>query len=106
MKVFNHTAHKALWNWLSMHPRETKSCWPAWDFNGGKVKEVEHNCFACEYAMGVFLQQPICVNCPLDFGCHCADGIYGTWGGALMEEAAQLAAKIRDLPVREGVVCK
>ena len=51
MKYFHHTAHKALWNWLSMRDGRTKEAWPGWVQNGGKVqggKKIFH-CVACKY---------------------------------------------------------
>ena len=34
-KVFNHTAHKELWNWLSINTDQVKANWPGWSYNGG-----------------------------------------------------------------------
>ena len=56
-KVFFHTAHKALWNWLSKNPEMDKEYWPGWLDNGGNVKPALYDCFACEYAY--------CYMCPI-----------------------------------------
>ena len=109
-KVFFHTAHKALWNWLSKNPEMTKDNWPGWGFNGGKVAHVKSSCFACGY-FGLKLRADDCEVCPLLWGeRHCSNGLYRDWEDAMgieqYEVVSKLAAQIRDLPVREGVVCK
>jgi len=107
-KVFNHTAHKALWNWLSKHPGKNKNDWPGWEYNKGKVSRVRSSCFACEYAGN----RPGCAECPLDWGIgeFCSTGAFYEWEKEFKRECFDkltiFAAQIRDLPVREGVVCK
>ena len=107
-KVFFHTAHKALWNWLSKHPGKNKNDWPGWEYNKGKVSRVRSSCFACEYVVN----RPDCAECPLDWGIGggCFAGGYYEWKNAFDNECFDkliiLAAQIRDIHVREGVVCK
>ena len=103
-KVFFHTAHKALWNWLSKHPEMVKEDWPGWESNGGNVTCTINQCFACEYDKD-------CVGCPLywpnSIFCMLPKGIgFKFYRSCNNEERSILAAQIRDLPVREGVVCK
>lgn len=109
-RVFNHTAHKALWNWLSENPDKEKSDWPGWEWNGGKHKDTRTNlCFACMYDNEI---EGYCYNCPLDWpnGMECVsddDSLYPNWHFCQdLQRRAELAAQIRDLPVREGVKCR
>ena len=105
-KVFFHTAHKALWNWLSINTDQVKANWPGWSYNGGVISKVIGDCFACEFCSD-------CDDCPIlwkkDGTCMLSE--YGQWVEAKNERKSnsfisKLAAQIRDLPVREGVVCK
>lgn len=107
MKVFNHTGHKSLWDWLSKYPEKNKEDWPGWGVNGGEVKAVYADCFACEYN-----QEDACDEfCPLIWtntkGNKTKDCLSGLFGKFHFEEnlktRSKLAAKIRDLKVREGV---
>lgn len=108
-KIFNLTAHKALWNWLSMNPEKEKQDWPGWKKNGGKCEKQSSNCFACEWSIGVLLKEPICTNCPLLWNRNGFCGVdYMEWSEAKYMDndyklASKLAEKIRDLPIREGV---
>ena len=38
-KIFNHTGHKELWNWLANNPTMEKTDWEDWSYNGGKYEE-------------------------------------------------------------------
>ena len=58
-KYFHHTAHKALWNWLSKNPKRYKAEWPGWSRNGGKVYLGMSACLACNYSAYD------CKGCPL-----------------------------------------
>lgn len=93
-RVFNHTAHKALWDWLSEHPEKGKTEYPGWVID----QHLKGYCIAYMYKNN-------CLSCPFD--AHiCSDGLYEKW----MNEnnffnRSKLAAQIRDLPVREGVKC-
>ena len=105
-KVFFHTAHKALWNWVSNNPRKELVYWPGWEKNGGNVNLGRSYSFECEYA------ENNCSDCPLVWpGANCTnetvDNIFGQWVMCFYSsDASKFAAQIRDLPVREGVVCK
>lgn len=102
MKVFNRTAHKALWIWLSANPGMDKLDWLGWKRNGGDYDEVESHCFACGFAEK-------CNDCPLEWpGKHCNgigdEGLYGEWEFTEdPQERASLALQIANLPVKEGV---
>ena len=110
MKYFHHTAHKALWNWLGKNPNRFKQEWPGWWSNGGKVYKGMSSCLACNYAAYD------CKGCPMiwdvEYGGRCMEDYrpYHLWRLARddgdWDEAARLAAMIRDLPVKEGVICK
>ena len=119
MKYFHHTAHKALWNWLSMGDDRTKEAWPGWKQNGGKIQgEVNTSyCMACKYDKYFGNVDSIrCKNCPLvwPYGVTCMDSsnnnLYCKWYNAMengsFKFGRKLAAQIRDLPVKEGVICK
>ena len=111
-QVFNHTAHKAFWNWLSKNPTKGKEEWPGWEENGGSLDCGNSYCFACEYAMRD--GRVDCGGCPLMWpkGAYsvCEDDIYGDWCSARdrgsYQVASLLAEEIRDLPVKPGVRCK
>lgn len=111
--VFNHTAHKALWNWLSENPQESQLEWIGWKHNGGEyeIDEDSNDCFACDYVTS----QESCKECPLLWPegskgcCYRIDnerGLHTKWCDETdLQRRSELAAKIRDLPVREGVKC-
>ena len=116
MNVFNWTAHKALWNWLSKNPGKRKSDWPGWEENGGRTDFATSFCFACEYSG----QRP-CRCCPLDWGegnecmnLTAASTLFNKWLGYNDKndesfdavKASEAAILIRDLPLKEGVVWK
>ena len=114
MNKFNHTAHKALWDWLSKNPDQYKCDWEGWKHNGGKYDIVYGFCFACEYNFEYFDDNDTCDRCPLIWpnNVKCYEGdvynlsLYEEW---VFEPGLQfkskLAAQIRDLPVRDGVEC-
>ena len=107
-RIFNHTAHKELWNYLAENPTEYKVSWPGWEWNGGKYKKVNSYCFACEFTLG-----GTCCNCPLIWpGGYCTYeyntsnyGLYRKWveENISLEKRTSLALKIANLPVRDGV---
>lgn len=107
-KVFNHTAHRTLWQWLADNASIAlvdKRNWPGWDRYEDKTGNT---CFACDYAGGC----SYCRNCPLVWPNQkeCTEGnLWDVWFDAMeegkYETAATLAEQIRDLPVREGVEC-
>lgn len=102
MRKFNHTAHKELWNYLAENPTEYKVSWPGWEWNGGKYKEVNSYCFACEFTEG-----DACYDCPLIWPsgyCTSYSGLYNKWDMSHDdEERASLAFQIANLPVKEGI---
>lgn len=108
-QVFNHTAHKALWNWLAKHPTKTKLDWPGWEWNGGKSKYALYFCFACEYSYKICGG---CFHCPLDWenpiSCGYDGGLFFKWKNVSKNShrtRKRLALQIANLPVRKGVKC-
>ena len=102
-RVFNHTAHKKLWTWLSENPEMDKEDWPEWEINGGKYYEVSNLCFACEFDL-----DSTCCDCPLIWPyeyCTRQHGLYRRWIsiGISSEERTSLALQIANLPVRDGI---
>ena len=105
---FDHTNHKKLWNWLAENPDKNKADWPEWEKNGGGVKRVQSNCFACEY---VEERNAYCDECPLDWPfpegmLHvCSNSLFGRWGLALhgSDLVSNLALQIANLSVKDGV---
>ena len=124
--VFNHTAHKELWNWLAKHPTKNKRAWPGWKNNGGEYDKPINLCFACDSAdKDKTYGCPVCDSCPLvwPFGC-CQNlprswpgllpfpisrrELYAKWNGTSINShrtRTKLALQIANLPVREGVKC-
>ena len=110
-RVFNHTAHKELWNYLAENPTKQKEDWPEWKINGGKYSNVEYHCFACEFTIG-----GTCCDCPLIWPSDCCTdgyntnnyGLYKKWAkeGISLEERTSLALKIANLPVKKGIKTK
>ena len=107
--VFNHTGHKEMWNWLAEHPDKDETYWPGWEYNGGEYGEAVCNCFACDFVdkYNTISQKPretSCDYCPIcDEGRgSCLEGLYDDWDDSEnIEERAELARIIRDLPVRD-----
>lgn len=106
--VFNLTGHRALWGWLAENPDKSKGDWPGWKMNGGSYENEELLCFACAYTEDNKLG---CDKCPLvgwgNDGIFCVGAnernLFGRWMHGTLAVRAEMAAKIRDLPVREGV---
>lgn len=99
MRKFNHTAHRALWIWLSENPKKGKENWPGWEY----YDDVENDCFACEFSI-----DKNCRDCPLIWpggDCMSGEALYNKWGPARFrpQERASLALQIANLPVKEGV---
>jgi hypothetical protein len=111
MPIFNHTAHKEMWQWLSEHPTKEKGEWPGWDRNGGTTAFALLNCFACEYSEDGKDTGCTCINCPLvwpndflNYACEKEGSPYLNWTDTEdPEERRQLAEEVRDLPVKDGV---
>ena len=124
-RIFNHTAHKALWDWLSKNPEKQKWDWPEWEENGGLYPIATNFCFACNYSLvgydDLFDAKELCKCCPLEWpgadlkniepdSSPCEDSIYGRWRkkhdySKSYAEASMLSEQIRDLPIRNGVKC-
>lgn len=106
MCKFNHTAHKALWIWLSENPKKSKKDWPGWKINGGKYSRIANYCFACEFTV----VGGTCYDCPLIWpnrncvGSKDSASLFVEWESTdNLEERASLALQIANLPVKEGV---
>ena len=108
-KVFNHTAHRELWDWLSKNPDVPKENWPKWEENGGEYQEeTGHYCFACYYDdTECSFNSDIPNNCPLEWPgnsrCYSGTRLFHVWVGSEESERAALAEQIRDLPVKPDV---
>lgn len=107
---FNHTAHKALWNWLAENPHMEKEDWPGWEENGGHFSAWS-DCFACDYDIDSPLA--LCGACPLDWGVFshtycCKSAAYGQWCDEELgtKLRSDLARQIANLPVKPGVECE
>ena len=103
-RVFNHTAHKKLWTWLSENPEMGKDDWPGWKVNGGEYDKVYRLCFACE-----FIVDDACCDCPLIWPhnecCTERHGLYKRWASkcTVTKNRTSLALQIANLPVRDGI---
>lgn len=133
--VFNHTAHKELWDWIANNPDLTYWEWPGWEQNGGEYGFLINDNFACDYAHLVSTAHKFidCRDCPLtqwtdpsverryfsyvesdeyrgDAEGLCMIGLYGKWCDAYyardLEKIAYFAKKIRELPVKRHIVCE
>ena len=113
-RVFNHSAHRRLWNWLSNNPGKFKDEWPGWKGRGGEFFSSK-KCFACDVAR-------TCLSCPLDWDqyiCSSAFSHFSIWNFYTVELAEMLkgsydeelklatqmiivssARSIRDLPLQ------
>lgn len=107
--VFNETGHRELWQWLVDNPMKNKEDWPGWDYNGGTYDSRYNDCFACSFVKKL----DGCgegEGCPLEWpeqSCmEYGKSIYERWDNSLdPTERSTLAAQIRDLKVKPGVVC-
>lgn len=102
-----HELHKELWNWLSKHPAKHKEVWPKWEYNGGRIKEVAFDCFACEVAF-IFSRskETHCKYCLLEWPekkCQIQEegALYDLWLEANGEERSRLAKEIANLPLNK-----
>jgi hypothetical protein len=74
-----------LWSWLAKNPTEKKKDWPGWD----QYREIDSNCFACDYVTEEGNAYVDCLACPLAElwakynsdkpTCFCADSPYLRW---------------------------
>ena len=106
-KVFNHTMHKKLWNYLAentiVHSEERASSAIGW--SGGILPS---DCFACDPELGLMIDegQSRC-ECPLDwppneFNCPCCgpNSPYKAWENVYTNELRRhFAEQVRDLPL-------
>ena len=98
--------HRELWGWLSENPDKSKEEWTGWEKFDPEEVNAYTFCFAC-----AFTDISPCRDCLLIWegeGCcnikpFDCNGLFKQWE---YEEdfprRTSLAAKIRDLPVREG----
>ena len=123
-RVFLHTLHRKLWDWLSKHPGHMKNDWPEW---ANIPIGINSLCFACEYND----ERECSEYCPLVWPTEELEGgqgyitlcsshggmLFTRWKSALeaylvhrdsarKDLVIQLAEEIRDLPVRKGILCK
>jgi len=84
--------HYMLWNWLSLHPTQTKHSWPGWD----ELREIPENwCFLCELCN-------TCKDCLLllktGMPCSTPHSPYYQWVNSTdLTERTRLARVIRDV---------
>ena len=107
-EAFNHTAHKALWDWLARNPTAEKREWPMWSMYDDAY--TWSRCFACKYALGA-AGLCHCEHCPLQWPITdsaldaededpCTSYLYMAWFNANTAiERTNLALRIRDLPI-------
>lgn len=105
-RYFNHSAHKALWNWLAKHPDCVKSLWPGWEHNGGKIRHHRHWCLACGITD---VTRNSLNNCHIECGCpltgwgqeRCdhSGALFARW---IFNNDSKLALQIRNLPISDG----
>lgn len=80
-----------LWRWLEANPDKSKSKWPKWEENGGKMHSLSY-CFACEYC-GMN-----CDKCPLlelwPKKCEESTSPYEKWCKALTPKNRSKYAKV------------
>ena len=110
MIYFDHTNHIRLWDWLSKNPDKNKFNWPQWKYNIGNIDHVENSCFSCEYTNYIDPDdEHSCNGCPLVWpsGVCYSGGLYTKWILAKddLDERIKIAKEIRDLPVKDGIVC-
>lgn len=110
---FNHSAHIALWTWLSENPTKGKEDWPGWVENGGSYHGVSGRCFACQSIEDSWGMEGRCDHqCPIlwpnDRGCNTHGNTHGSpymvWKTAdSLTTRAEAALQVAQLPVRAGV---
>ena len=108
-KVFQHSLHRELWQWLGDNPLMDKEDWGRWVDNGGNVPMCDSDCFACSYNYDRFdaiTNECDCSLCPLQWsGKDCTASEFRRWERSRSdEERTRLAYAIRDLPVKDGVI--
>lgn len=100
--VFNRTAHRQLWLWLSENVDYRKEDWPGWRY----YSTQSHDCFACgaaEAIHGMYVDS--CKYCPLKWpkGKHCYNSLFSIWDATEDSRIRRtLARYIANLPVKDG----
>lgn len=101
--------HIALWDWLSKNPSKDKFQYPGFKSNGGKLKDPNNGCWACEWLVRQDLTD--CMDedgnsiCSIDWapskkGCMNSKSAYYKWGHAKHHKVRSRWAKVvRDLPL-------
>jgi len=102
--------HKKLWGWLADNPTLDKFDWPEWSYNGGRIKAIDFDCFACEECKNEegFLD---CEYCMIDWNngktdgayrCEDEDSIYDLWIQAdNSKDRSKYAKIIQNLPIKD-----
>ena len=107
-KVFDHTHHVKLWEWLAANPTKHKNDWPEWKINGGNVNNADCLCFACECreeSTACFTECPLIW--PKEHSWRVCGALFYAWKEADNPASRNaLALQIAHLPVREGVITK
>lgn len=128
-KFFDHTNHKALWQWLAETGEVDRMNWPRWKTKGGDVEDCLLHNFACAYThpkLG-------CLSCPLEVSEDlttdeeaCLGGLLKKWvtaGNQLKEleknkdynyrayiemkhTLQSIAMRIAELPAKPGIKTK
>jgi len=122
MPVFNHTAHKDMWNWIAdnfdRYTLVSKEEWPGWE---GRDREP-FSCFACGYDQN---RRDDCSFCPLKwpeipelsdmYVMPCVRSLYGRWeelferwselSSEEVAQAQEISRQIANLPVNPWVEC-
>ena len=86
---------RAMWRWLSKHPKAEKYDYPKWKWNGGKYEdEYGSRCFLCNLKG---CNDTCAVKWPGDC-CLLADSPFKAWETAKGSERSKLALQISKLP--------
>lgn len=103
--------HREMWDWLYKNSSMTqKAAWPRWRGQGGDIKQVDCECFACYHASKISEGcTAMTGGCPLfrwgteENSCVFADSYFDRWSDAKTNRIRKKYAKlIRDLPVRRA----
>lgn len=121
--TFYHSLHVKLWDYLAKHPECDKN--DALEiFNDVEIRMLGASvCIACEYAVRTSryanpYHEQVCKTCPLEhvrWKDRCLGGLFQRWLYSHLKfartgmrkyekETKRFARKIRDLPVKDGIV--
>jgi len=98
--------HRMLWDSISIYGGK-KGDQPVWKKNGGSLDDdVKDRCFCCQWVEDrhSVVSMGTCKYCPLGLDCGDHSSLYKKWincNDKHSEEAKQLAARIRDMPLIE-----